>query len=143
MSELVNKLSVPLFDRWSASYESGRISGFFQEMQALVIEQMGLGASARLLDVGCGTGWAIEHATQERGVGFGVGVDLSGGMIEEAEQRRGHLPNVSFARADAEALPFADHYFDGAMCTFSFHHYSSPICALAAVRRVLKPGAAF
>ena len=109
----------------------------------MVVEYLDLGANDRLLDVGCGTGWAVEHATQRCGVGFGVGVDLSGGMIEKARERRGEHANIDFQIADAENLPFDDDSFDGAMCTFSFHHYSSPLTALGEVLRVLRPGAPF
>ncbi|MFQ5494313.1 MAG: class I SAM-dependent methyltransferase [Phycisphaerae bacterium] len=143
MTQTANRQSIEGFDRWSVRYDNGRITGFFREMQALVIDKMALGPSARLLDVGCGTGWAVEHATRNGGAAHGVGIDLSGGMIARAQRERGHLPRVSYARADAEALPFADNTFDAAMCTFSFHHYSSPVKALAGIRRVLKPGGAF
>jgi ubiquinone/menaquinone biosynthesis C-methylase UbiE len=112
-------------------------------MQALVVKYLGLGPEDRMLDVGCGTGWAVEHATQRCGVGFCMGIDLSPGMIENARRRRGHFPNVVFQQADAESLPLADESFDGAMCSFSFHHYSSPLKALAEIRRVLRPGAPF
>ncbi len=143
MSLQANKLSTPVFDDWSETYDEGRIAGFFREMQALVIEHLQLGADDTLLDVGCGTGWAVQFATQHRGVGRGVGIDLSQGMIERARQKHGRLAQVSYEKADVEALPFADSSFDGAMCTFSFHHYSSPETALSEVKRVLKPGAYF
>ena len=143
MSLRLNRRSVRGFDRWSAKYDGGRIGGFFREMQAMLIDSMALGTEARLLDVGCGTGWAVEYATQQRGIGMGVGIDLSAGMIAQAHEARGHLPSACYVRADAEALPFAQDTFDAAMCTFSFHHYSSPVDAMRGVRRVLKPGGAF
>ena len=143
MSQLQNRRSTKVFDPWSNRYETGRISGFFQQMQALLINRMSLGPTARLLDVGCGTGWAVEYATCERDIGYANGIDLSCGMIRQAQERRGQLPNVGFEVADAEALPFDDNSFDAAMCTFSFHHYSSPARALSEVRRVLKPEAKF
>lgn len=143
MSLQLNRRSIPGFDHWSARYDSGRIGGFFREMQAMLIDTMGLAPGARLLDVGCGTGWALEHATRAGGVGLGVGIDLSAGMIQEAHRARGHLPAVNYLRADAESLPFADATFDAAMCTFSFHHYSSPVPAMRGIRRLLKPGGAF
>lgn len=143
MSLRLNKRSIPGFDRWSNRYDDGRITGFFREMQAMVIERMNLAPESKLLDVGCGTGWAIEHATQSGGAGLGVGIDLSAGMIEQAHQARGHLSGANYVRSDAESPPFADDTFDAAMCTFSFHHYSSPVPAMRGIKRALKPGGAF
>jgi ubiquinone/menaquinone biosynthesis C-methylase UbiE len=33
--------------------------------------------------------------------------------------------------------PWADHYFDTVICTFSFHHYLNPIKVLKEMNRVL------
>ena len=54
----------------------------------------------RVLQLGCGTGALLAAAKPS----FGVGVDLSAGMLAEA--RRLHPePHLAFVRGDAEALP--------------------------------------
>ena len=88
MSEQANRSVIPGFDRWSSDFDDDRLSCFFRKIQTIVIDQMNLGPSDKLLDIGCATGWALEYATQKRGVGFALGIDLSGGMVQEAHQRR-------------------------------------------------------
>jgi len=46
----------------------------------------------------------------------------------------------SFARANAENLPFADASFDGAVCGGSLNEFGDPARTLRERRRVLKPG---
>jgi ubiquinone/menaquinone biosynthesis C-methylase UbiE len=68
----------------------------------------------RALDVGTGTGAAAFILAQRFPEAEVVGVDLTGGMIAEAQ---GKTPpeladRVRFQEADAERLPFADGSFD-------------------------------
>src|ERR1044072_6845392 len=56
----------------------------------------------RVLDVGCGPGLMTE-VLLERGGTF-EGVDLSPEMINEAKEKFGHLPNVSFATGNIESI---------------------------------------
>lgn len=68
----------------------------------------------RVLDLGTGTGKAARLAAQRFPQAEVVGVDLSPGMIEQA---RHLLPQelagrVTFAVADAAALPYGDGEFD-------------------------------
>jgi SAM-dependent methyltransferase len=56
-----------------------------------------------------------------------------------AAARRCH-PELSFERADAEALPFADGVFGAALAAFVVNHLPSPELAAAELRRVVAPG---
>src|SRR5689334_21998018 len=59
----------------------------------------------KVLDVGCGTGlMSAKLAASGRQV---VGVDLSPGMIEQAQRSNG--PGITFMHGDAEKLPLEDH----------------------------------
>lgn len=48
--------------------------------------------------------------------------------------------NVVFQQADIFALPFGDAQFDHVFVCFVLEHLADPVGALAALRRVLKPG---
>jgi ubiquinone/menaquinone biosynthesis C-methylase UbiE len=53
---------------------------------------------------------------------------------------RHEVPNVSFALADAEDLPFADGRFDLVTCRIAAHHFPHPERFLSEAARVLRPG---
>jgi ubiquinone/menaquinone biosynthesis C-methylase UbiE len=93
-------------------------------------------ADSRALDAGCGTG-ALAEALAPL-VGEVVGVDLDESLLAEA--RRLPLSNVSFAVADARALPFGAGSFDIAGCHRVLHHVRRPELVLAELVRVTRPG---
>lgn len=63
---------------------------------------------ARVLDVGCGTGYMVNRLI-EFGALQATGVDLMAGRVEAARAR---YPGGRFVRANAAALPFADGEFE-------------------------------
>ena len=50
-------------------------------------------------------------------------------------------PLVSVRLAPAEALPFADAYFDAVLCCDCFHHFRDQDAAAREIARVVRPGA--
>ena len=52
---------------------------------AALLNAAGIGAEARVLDVGCGTGSVTRAAARRAGSGSALGVDLSSAMIEAAQ----------------------------------------------------------
>lgn len=76
--------------------------GFDEELRAL--ERMISGfPPCRVLDVACGTGFLTRHLKGEV-----IGLDQSEAMLEIARER---VPEATFVRGDAFALPFADTSF--------------------------------
>ena len=127
------------FDAWASTYERKRYD-FFRRMQERVLRQLDLKEGMRLLDVGCGTGWAVRRASSMIGSGGrAYGVDLSSKMIENARDAAKGTRNVEFLQASSEELPFSDASFDRVMCTMSFHHYLYPKKAVREMARVLTP----
>lgn len=89
----------------------------------------------RVLEVGCGTG-ALAAALAERWSAKVWGVDASEEMLAVA---RGRVPpSVGLRRADAEALPFRDGWFERAVARLVLHLVDRPR-ALAEAARVLVP----
>lgn len=94
---------------------------------------------ARLLDLGCGSGWtSLIFARHGYEV---VGQDIAPAMIALAEAGRAEagLGNASFVVSDYESLAFAGE-FDCAVFYDALHHAEDPGAALASVARALKPG---
>ena len=99
-------------------------------------------SGGRYLDLGCSAGLYTRSLAAKLGEsGDVVGVDISPSMLKEASRRARKLGVApSFARADAENLPFADACFTGAICGGSLNEFGDPARTLRERRRVLEPG---
>jgi len=94
-----------------------------------------------LLDVGCGTGWALRRVAElvhDNGAFYGV--DLSPKMIERAKESFKGRSNFHFIQSNAESIPLEGVSFDVIICTNSFHHYLNPDRALKEMFRLLRYG---
>ena len=134
-----NVRNQPRFDAWSKSYDQGRIHKWFRFRQDLALQEMKLTNGCSVLDIGCGTGWAVRNISEKFPFVRVLGLDLSQGMVLEARLKLEKEKENRFLNADAEALPFVSNSLDYIFCTSSFHHYSSAHLALLEFKRVLKP----
>ena len=94
---------------------------------------------ARLLDLGCGTGWTSAFFARR---GYQVTwQDISSDMIRLAENNRQRYEAVGldFVVSDYESMAFSDS-FDCAVFYDSLHHAVDERSALAGVYRALRPG---
>lgn len=104
-----------------------------------------LAPGLQILEVGSGPGQAVIQLAHS-GAKRVVGVDLSPGMLEQAEYLR--LSNgteeqagqADFRLAPAQRLPFQDERFDVVICRLLLHHLREPEQALREFWRVLRPG---
>ncbi|MEP6739045.1 MAG: class I SAM-dependent methyltransferase [Caldimonas sp.] len=95
----------------------------------------GLGAGTRLLDVGCGSGFALQMAAS-RGAAL-AGIDASAALLEIARER---LPEAELQAGEIEELPFASERFDIVSGFNSFQYAGNPVRALAEAKRVTRRG---
>ena len=103
------------------------------------IEKMSVPDDGRVLDVGCGSGWASRLLAEKASQGRVVGIDISDEMIRLAAETSNDVSNLTFRVASAEALPFADGEFTHAFSMESLYYYADMSRALAEIRRVLVP----
>jgi ubiquinone/menaquinone biosynthesis C-methylase UbiE len=116
------------FAGWSKFYERTPLfARLLQGQQDAALRRLAPLRGERVLDLGCGTGRALEL------VASAVGADASLEML-----RQGPRGRTTCTRA--EALPFRPAAFEAVLCTNSFHHYSEPLGTLREIRRVLAPG---
>lgn len=94
---------------------------------------------ARVLDVGCQLG-ALPVALSELGADV-TGVDVDDALLDGARLRaRCYDATATFARAEAEALPFADASFDVVTFVDVIEHVTDARAAVRELARVLRPG---
>jgi SAM-dependent methyltransferase len=91
----------------------------------------------RWLDCGCADGAYAEYLRRS-GAAEVVGTDVNGADIELANRIWGYVDGISFIEARAEALPFADGFFDGVLLNEVLEHVSDEVSTLAEVHRVLR-----
>lgn len=105
-----------------------------------VLDHVGDLRGARVLDLGCGTGY-MSCLLAARGAQVDA-VDVSEASLEVARWRAeisGLGDRIHFHVAPAEALPFPDGQFDGVCGAFALHHLDLAV-ASPELRRVLRPG---
>ncbi len=98
--------------------------------------------SARILDVACGTGSALNQLAAAHPDEKYWGLDLSPYYLHHAGRRLAQVKNLSLVNENAERMPLADASFDVVTSVFLFHELPERARknVLAEMRRVLKPG---
>lgn len=128
------------FEDWYKDLETHpyRSTFTYGRMKAEPFIEAGLAAlppGARVLDVGCGTGFHVARFRQ-RGYDV-VGVEPG----EELRRRaRANNPGVTIDDGDMENLAFEDASFDGLLAIEVIRHVPHPEQAVAEAARVLRPG---
>jgi ubiquinone/menaquinone biosynthesis C-methylase UbiE len=105
-----------------------------------ILDRIEVPASARVLELGCGTGLLWRGATQISSGWRIVLTDMSEGMLRETRTNLARLGRgFTFAQADAQSIPFRDASFDAVIANHMLYHVPDIPRALVEMRRVLKP----
>ena len=123
--------------------EIGQNSWLTREELDRFASQLGVGASSRVLEIGCGSGGPALHLVRSAGCEL-VGIDMSEEGVANATRmaREAELDGrAGFVHADAaQALPFESESFTSVLCIDSINHLADRPAVLAEWRRVLEPG---
>ena len=109
----------------------------------LILQQAGIAAGMRVLDLGTGTGAVARLAAEMVGpTGRVVGLDRASNALAAAETRRqaDGLTNVTFVEGDVDSWDH-DGEFDAVIARLILFHLRDPAAALAHHARSLPPGA--
>jgi SAM-dependent methyltransferase len=131
------------FNEWARAGRGDGMEKGHRPVGEQAIGRMRVPTDARVLDVGCGSGWATRLLAVQASEGAVVGIDISDEMIQLARESSSSFPNVEFRVASAEQLPFKDSEFTHAFSMESLYYYSNMIGALREIHRVLKSGCLF
>ena len=132
--------AAPIYD----IFEPMLLLGKQKKINDQVISLLGVEASHRILDIGCGTGVLTEKVSKQLSAeegGYVIGIDAAAKMVEAGRRRR-ESDVCRFEVAAAEKLPFESEILDSAFSTFFFHHVPADLKlkGLEEAYRVLKPG---
>ncbi len=128
------------FNEWARAGKGESMEKGHRPVGEQAIQRMRVPPDARVLDVGCGSGWASRLLAGFAIKGRVTGIDISDEMIRIARESSRSFPNVDFEIAIAERLPFNDNEFTHAFSMESLYYYRDIPRALKEIHRVLKPG---
>ena len=101
------------------------------------LEMAGLKAGSRILDIGCGDGWAVAHMANDLGM-KAEGIDINVAKIAEAKEK---YPGIEVRFADGEFLEdYMSFTFDGINMGNCLRSINMPDEALHEAYCVLKKG---
>src|SRR5258708_2531612 len=134
------------FNRWAEAGEGEKMEQHHLDITLKTLRLMDLRAGQRVLDLGCGSGWAtrlLARAVMQDSIGEAniVGLDVSDEMIRLAQEASRKFSNVRFVVGSATRIPERDDLFDRVLSVESFYYYPDQGLALDEVFRVMAPGA--
>ena len=132
------------FNRWAEQGRGEEMERHHLDITEKTIRLMDLRPGERVLDLGCGAGWAtrlLARMVADGPAGFGqvVGVDVSDEMIRRARQASRDFENIMFVWGSAQQIPWEENYFDKVLSVESFYYYADQDRALSELFRVMAP----
>ncbi len=109
----------------------------------LVREELAVGPTDRVLEVGFGGGALLAQLCQDASDGFVAGVEVSDAMLAVAKRRlRARIPSGQLAlrRGSVESLPFGSGEFDKACSVNTTYFWRDLDEGLSELWRVVRPG---
>jgi ubiquinone/menaquinone biosynthesis C-methylase UbiE len=129
------------FNQWAAAGRGDEMESHHSDITEQTLALMDIQPVDRILDLGCGTGWASRRMARIASSGEVVGLDVADEMLRRAEQFSSAFRNVRYAWGSAENIPEADNAFNKVLSVESFYYYADQSKALDELRRVMAPGA--
>lgn len=132
------------FNRWAAEGEGPKMERHHLDITEKTIRLMNLRPGERVLDLGCGSGWAtrlLARLVGEGPEGFGqvVGLDVSDEMVRQAREASKDFENILYVWGSAMQIPWEENFFDKVLSVESFYYYPDQDRALMELFRVMSP----
>src|SRR5258708_29360477 len=90
------------FNQWAAAGRGDEMEDHHSNITDQTLSLMDLQPADRVLDLGCGTGWASRRMA--RLAGEVVGLDVADEMLRRAEQASASLTNVRYVCGSAQKI---------------------------------------
>jgi ubiquinone/menaquinone biosynthesis C-methylase UbiE len=131
------------FNQWAETGRGEEMEHHHISITQQTLALMGLKPGLRVLDLGCGAGWASRLLAQMVGggelTGQVVGLDVSDEMIRIARASSTAYENLLFVVGSAQQIPWEENFFDKVLSVESFYYYGDQERALSELFRVLAP----
>jgi ubiquinone/menaquinone biosynthesis C-methylase UbiE len=132
------------FNRWAVEGEGEKMEHHHLDITEKTIRLMDLRPGERVLDLGCGAGWATRLLARRVAAGPDisvnvVGLDVSDEMIRRAQAIPAEFENISYVCGSAQKIPGPDNFFDKVLSVESFYYYPDQDLVLHELFRVTAP----
>ena len=129
------------FNQWAAAGRGDEMEDHHSDITDQTIALMNIQPTDRILDLGCGTGWASRRLARMAGAGEVVGLDVADEMLHRAEEASTEFNNIRYVWGSAENIPALDSLFTKVLSVESFYYYADQNKALRELKRVMAPEA--
>lgn len=125
-------------------YDEYLVPLIFEDHAADLARRMAVHEPRHVLETAAGSGVVTRAVARLLGPDARYTVtDLNQPMLDRAARMQGADGRISWTRADALDLPFADGSFDIVLCQFGVMFFPDRVKGYAEARRVLRPGGRF
>jgi arsenite methyltransferase len=131
------------FNQWAQAGRGEEMENHHISITQQTLALMELKPGQRVLDLGCGAGWASRLLAQQvaggERPGQVIGLDVSDEMIRRARATSTAYENLMFVVGSAQQIPWEENFFDKVLSVESFYYYGDQERALAELFRVMAP----
>lgn len=130
------------FDSWAAEGRDRGMEDRHWHTAKHALARMPVETGDTVVDLGCGSGYALRALRETADIGRGYGLD---GAPEMARNAADYTADdaVGFLVGDFGDLPFADESVDHVFSMEAFYYARDPGHTLDELRRILRPGGTF
>ncbi|MGH9568571.1 MAG: class I SAM-dependent methyltransferase [Candidatus Angelobacter sp.] len=128
------------FNQWATAGRGDDMESHHSDITEQTLALMDLQPADRVLDLGCGTGWASRRMARITSQGEVMGLDVADEMLRRAEHASAGIGNIRYVWGSAENIPAPDDHFSKVLSVESFYYYADQAKALDELKRVMMPG---
>jgi SAM-dependent methyltransferase len=129
------QLQQNFWNQWNSSTREHQLAKVSLEQAAFATSRLGKLDlhDARIIEIGCGTGWLSPYLA---GFGKVVATDLADEVVARAARR---YPHIDFVSGDFMGLDFGAESFDAAVCMEVLSHIADQPKFIAKIASLLRP----
>jgi len=113
------------FNQWAAAGRGDEMEDHHSDITDQTLALMNIQPSDRILDLGCGTGWASRRLARLATAGEVVGLDVADEILHRAEETSSGFKNIRYVWGSAENIPAPAGLFTKVLSVESFYYYAN------------------